>query len=140
MDADLKSYFDTLPQERLLALVKERVADGRVLALLEKFLRAGVWDGAKGWQPTQRGTPQGGVISPLWANIYLNGLDHLMEQEGWERVRYAVEKFKDRVREKTPRMDGRSVERIITDVNRTLRGWYGYFQHRKANVFKQVDG
>ena len=91
VDADLKSYFDTIPHERLLALVQERVGDGRVLALVESFLRAGVLEEAKGWQPTERGTPQGGVISPLLANLYLNPLDHQMEKAGWEMVRYADE-------------------------------------------------
>jgi RNA-directed DNA polymerase len=89
VDADLKSYFDTIPHERLLALLKQRVADGRVLALVESFLRAGVLEESKGWQPTERGTPQGGVISPLLANLYLNPLDHQMERAGWEMVRYA---------------------------------------------------
>ncbi len=89
VDADLKSYFDTIPHDRLLARVKERVADGRVLALVESFLRAGVLEEAKGWQPTERGTPQGGVISPLLANVYLDPLDHQMEQAGWAMVRYA---------------------------------------------------
>jgi RNA-directed DNA polymerase len=72
VDADLKSYFDTIPHERLLALVKARVADGRVLALVESFLRAGVLEESKGWQPTEQGTPQGGVVSPLLANLYLH--------------------------------------------------------------------
>jgi len=89
VDADLKSYFDTIPHERLLALMKQRVADGRVLALVESFLRAGVLEESKGWQPTERGTPQGGVISPLLANLYLNPLDHQMERAGREMVRYA---------------------------------------------------
>jgi RNA-directed DNA polymerase len=89
VDADLKSYFDTIPHERLMALVQERVADGRVLALVEGFLRAGVLEEARRWQPTERGTPQGGVISPLLANVYLNPLDHLMAGGGWEMVRYA---------------------------------------------------
>ena len=89
VDADLKSYFDTIPHERLLALVKERVADGRVLALVESFLRAGVLEESKGWQPTEQGTPQGGVISPLLANLYLNPLDHQMARQGREMVRYA---------------------------------------------------
>lgn len=89
VDADLKSYFDTIPHERLLALVAERVGDGRVLALVESFLRAGVLEEAQGWQPTERGTPQGGVISPLLANLYLNPLDHQMEKAGWAMVRYA---------------------------------------------------
>jgi RNA-directed DNA polymerase len=65
------------------------VADGRVLALVESFLGAGVLEEAKGWQPTQRGTPQGGVISPLLANLYLNPLDHQLAAGGWEMVRYA---------------------------------------------------
>jgi len=89
VDADLKSYFDTIPQERLLALVQQRVADGRVLRLVEGFLRAGVMEESKGWKPTNQGTPQGGVISPLLANIYLNGLDHQMALEGFEMIRYA---------------------------------------------------
>ena len=71
VDADLKSYFDTIPHERLMTLLKERVADGRVLALVESFLRAGVMEEMRGWPATERGTPQGGVISPLLANIYL---------------------------------------------------------------------
>ncbi len=89
VDADLKSYFDTIAHERLLALVKRRVADGRVLALVEHFLGAGVLEELCGWQPTERGTPQGGVISPLLANIYLDPLDHEMAARGWEMVRYA---------------------------------------------------
>jgi RNA-directed DNA polymerase len=63
VDADLKCYFDTLPHDRLLALVKTQVADGRLLALVESFLRVGVLEEAKGWRPTERGTPQGGVIT-----------------------------------------------------------------------------
>ena len=205
VDADLKSYFDTIPHERLLALMKARVADGRVLALVEQFLRAGVLEAAKGWQPTGCGTPQGGVISPLLANLYLHPLDHQMEQAGWEMVRYAddfvilccseaeaqaalaavrgwvsevgltlhpektrivdatqrggfdflgyhfergmkwprkksLKKLRERLREKTPRLSGRSLKDIIADVNRTLRGWHGYFQHSKSNTFAEVDG
>jgi RNA-directed DNA polymerase len=205
VDADLKSYFDTIPHERLLALVKARVAEGRVLALVESFLRAGVLEENEGWQPTERGTPQGGVVSPLLANLYLDPFDHKMARAGWEMVRYAddfvilcrseaeaqtalvevrewvaqaglvlhpektrivnaaepggfdflgyhferglkwpraksLKKLKDRVREKTGRLEGRSLKVIITDVNRTLRGWYGYFQHSQANVFDTVDG
>ncbi len=87
VDADLKSSFDTIPHERLLALVKARVADGRVLAWGKGFLRAGVLEESNGWKPTECGTPQGGVISPLLANLYLNPLDHAMEQAGWEMVR-----------------------------------------------------
>jgi RNA-directed DNA polymerase len=205
VDADLKSYFDTIPHDRLLALVAERVGDGRVLALVESFLRAGVLEAVKGWQPTERGTPQGGVISPLLANLYLNPLDQQMAKAGWEMVRYAddfvilcrtqaeaqavlaavrswvreagltlhpektrvvdasapggfdflgyhfergqrwprkksLAKLKERMRAKTSRLDGRSLSDIVADVNRSLRGWYQYFQHSKANTFTAVDG
>ena len=205
VEADLKSYFDTIPHDRLLALVQTRVADGRVVALVESFLRAGVLEEPKGWQPTERGTPQGGVISPLLANLYLHPFDQQMARAGWELVRYADDfvllcrseaeaqaalvavrawvteagltlhpektrivnaaqpggfdflgyhfergrkwprakslgKLKDRLREQTERLDGRELKAIITEVNRTLRGWFGYFQHSRASVFPTVDG
>ena len=89
VDADLKSYFDTSPQAPLLALIEAKISDGRMLRLIEAFLKQGVMDTAKGWQPTERGTPQGAVLSPLLANIYLNPLDHLMAQHGLEMIRYA---------------------------------------------------
>lgn len=89
VDADLKSYFDTIPHERLMQLVKQRIADGKVLRLLEQYLQAGVMDSHKGWQAKEQGTPQGAVISPLLANLYLNPLDHQMARQGWEMVRYA---------------------------------------------------
>jgi RNA-directed DNA polymerase len=89
VDADIKGYFDSIPQEKLLARVREKIADGRILALLEKFLRQGVMETARGWTPTENGTPQGAVISPLLANIYLNPLDHQMAGKGREMTRYA---------------------------------------------------
>jgi len=89
VDCDLKSYFDTIPHSNLMALVKERVVDGKVLALIEQCLKAGVMEELKGWQPTERGTPQGAVISPMLANLYLNPLDHELERRGWKLVRYA---------------------------------------------------
>jgi RNA-directed DNA polymerase len=89
VDADLKSYFDTIPHDRLTALIQQRIVDGSVLALLQQCLKAGVLEELKGWQPTERGTPQGAVISPLLANLYLNPLDHEMERRGWALVRYA---------------------------------------------------
>jgi RNA-directed DNA polymerase len=88
VDADLKSYFDTIPKDRLKAMVGRKVSDGRILALIESFLNQGVLDGAKEWTPEQ-GTPQGAVVSPLLSNIYLDPLDHLMEERGFEMVRYA---------------------------------------------------
>lgn len=205
VDADLKSYFDTIPHDRLMSLLKERIADGRVLALVESYLRAGVLEALKGWQPTERGTPQGAVISPLLANLYLNRFDHQMERAGWAMVRYAddfvilcrseaeahaaldavrswvnaagltlhptktrivdasvpggfdflgyhferglkwprrksLDKLRERLRAKTRRMDGRSLKEIIGAVNRTMKGWYAYFQHSKPTTFASVDG
>jgi RNA-directed DNA polymerase len=89
VDADLKSYFDTIPHERLMERVGEKIADGKVLKLIEGMLRAGVMDSVKGWQATEQGSPQGAVISPLLSNIYLNGLDWKMARNGFEMVRYA---------------------------------------------------
>jgi len=206
VDADLKSYFDTIPHERLMALLRQRVADGRVLALVESFLRAGVMEETRGWQATARGTPQGGVISPLLANLYLNPLDHQMAGQGYEMVRYAddfvilcrsraeaeealakvrawvaeaglqlhpdktritdasqkgggfvflgyhyerghhwpgpksLKKIKDTLRRHTRRHQGRSWQEIVEGVNRSLRGWYEYYQHSVANVFAPLDG
>ena len=88
VDADLKSYFDTIPHDRLMALVEEQVADGRMLALLRGYLQQGIMDGLKEWTP-EGGTPQGAVISPLLANVYLNPLDHLVAKAGYNMVRYA---------------------------------------------------
>lgn len=88
VDADLKSYFDTIPHEKLMGRVRERVADGRVLKLVEAFLTQGVMEGLDQWTPSS-GAPQGAVVSPLLSNIYLNPLDHSMEQSAVEMVRYA---------------------------------------------------
>lgn len=88
VDADLKSYFDTIDHDRLMALVERRVSDGKVLSLLRMFLEQGVMEDLQSWTP-EKGTPQGAVISPLLSNIYLDPLDHLMAERGYEMVRYA---------------------------------------------------
>jgi RNA-directed DNA polymerase len=88
VDADLKSYFDTIPHERMMERIKERVSDGRVLELIEGFLRQDIVREMERWTPTG-GTPQGAVISPLLANIYLHPLDCHMTQKGYRMVRYA---------------------------------------------------
>jgi RNA-directed DNA polymerase len=88
VDADLKAYFDTIPKDRLLDRVGERVSDRAILELVKKFLEQGVMDGLKEFTP-EKGTPQGAVISPLLANLYLNPLDHLMAVAGFEMIRYA---------------------------------------------------
>jgi len=88
VDADLKSYFDTIPHDRLMTRVGQKVSDGRVLSLLTMFLKQGVLDGLREWTP-EEGSPQGACISPLLSNIYLDQLDHLMAEHGFEMVRYA---------------------------------------------------
>jgi RNA-directed DNA polymerase len=88
VDADLKSYFDTIPHQPLMGQVEEEVADGRVLELIESYLKQQIMETAKPWTP-EEGTPQGAVLSPLLSNLYLNPLDHLMVQKGVEMVRYA---------------------------------------------------
>lgn len=88
VDADIKSYFDMIPHERLMECLRGKIADGRVLALIESYLKQGILSGLSSWEP-KRGTPQGAVISPLLANIYLNPLDHKMAEMGFEMVRYA---------------------------------------------------
>ena len=206
VDADLKGYFDSIPHQQLIERVKDKVADGHVLKLVEAFLTQGVMEGLSQWTPVS-GSPQGAVISPLLSNIYLDPLDHLMEQQEIEMVRYADDfvilcrnaaeadraleavrqwtaqagltlhpektrvanlsltaregeafellgyrfanersktgasritrqprekslvKFKDAIRSKTRRSNGQSLQVIIASVNRTVKGWYGYFKH-----------
>ncbi len=89
VDADLKRYFDLIPHDRLMPMLRERIADGLVLQLIQKYLDAGVLEEGKGWERSAAGTPQGSVISPLLSNIYLNPLDHEMDRRGWKLVRYA---------------------------------------------------
>ena len=76
-------------QDRLMSRVEERIADSRVLTLIRSYLDQGVMDELTLHEPTDRGTPQGAVISPLLANIYLDPLDHLLAESGVEMVRYA---------------------------------------------------
>jgi RNA-directed DNA polymerase len=209
VDVDLKAYFDTIPHERLMELVKGRVADGKVLRLLEQYLKAGVMDSLKGWQPTEQGTPQGAVISPLLANLYLNPLDQQMARSGWEMMRYADDlvvcarteteakaaleeiaawvqaaelklhptktrivnaaekggfdflgyhfeqytsqggkkwpreksqfKLRENLRAKLHRGRPDGVKQIVSEVNRTLRGWYGYFKWSQPSAMQRVD-
>lgn len=205
VDADLQSYFDTIPHDRLMALVEGSISDGRVLALIDGFLKQGIMTGMGTWQPTT-GTPQGAVLSPLLANIYLHPLDLLMEESGYRMVRYAddlvvlcrteeeaqaalrllqawvaengltlhphktrvgdwrqpgqgfeflgyrfeagrrlvrkksLKALRDKVRNKTSRSRGDSLDRIIEDLNPLLRGWFGYFKHAAPTLFGHLDG
>jgi len=88
VDVDLKSYFDRIPHARLLSLVRQKITDGRILSLIESFLTAPIQEGTQVTRP-ETGTPQGGVISPLLANLYLDELDHHMAQGGMTMIRYA---------------------------------------------------
>jgi RNA-directed DNA polymerase len=203
VDADLKSYFDTIPHEQLLKRVAEKVADGRVLELIHRYLGQRVMEDLRQWQP-EAGTPQGAVISPLLSNIYLDPLDQLMATSGIEMVRYAddfvllckseqearsalllvqewtatveltlhpektrivaatqpggfdflgyrfelgqrwprkksLKKLKATVRSKTTRNNGQSLQVIISNVNRTTRGWFEYFKHSHRYTFEPLD-
>jgi RNA-directed DNA polymerase len=88
VDADLESFFDTIPQAALMRQIAERISDGRVLELIGLFLSQDIIQGMKRWTPTG-GTPQGAVISPLLANVYLHPLDRQMKQKDYRMVRYA---------------------------------------------------
>ena len=88
VDADIQKYFDTIPHDELMKEIEREVADGRVLDLIRKYLSVGVLDGLDEWIP-EAGTPQGAVISPLLANIYLHPVDEAMSRTGFEMVRYA---------------------------------------------------
>ncbi len=88
VDADLKGYFDSIPKDRLLALVKEHISDSRMLKLLKLFLDQDILEELRQWTPIA-GVPQGAVLSPVLSNLYLNPLDHQMAEEGFEMVRYA---------------------------------------------------
>jgi RNA-directed DNA polymerase len=204
VDADLGAYFDTIPHDRLMARVEERVSDGRVLDLIRGWLKADILQGVERWTPMQ-GSPQGAVISPLLANIYLDPLDRLLTEHGYPMVRYAddfviltrsrteaeaalalvkvwvtenglklhpektriancrkkgdgfeflgyrfergrrhvrkksLDKLKETIRAKTRRTRGQSLKLVVGDLNRTLKGWFGYFKHAHPSIFRGLD-
>lgn len=88
VDADIKSYFDTISHDKLIGLISTKVTDGRMISLIEQYLNQEVMGTAEQWIP-EEGTPQGAVISPLLSNIYLDPLDYYMADKGTEMVRYA---------------------------------------------------
>jgi RNA-directed DNA polymerase len=88
VDADIKSYFDTIPHDKLMRRTEERISDGRVLRLVNRMLQQGVMEGMSEWTP-EEGTPQGSALSPLLANVYLHPLDVLAQGRGHEMIRYA---------------------------------------------------
>ena len=88
VDADLKAYFDTIPKDRLLEIVQQKISDRRVLGLIKQYLDQGIMEELRTWTP-EAGVPQGAVLSPVLANAYLNPLDHHLAQQGFQMVRYA---------------------------------------------------
>src|SRR5437588_8530232 len=88
VDADWKDFFGSVEHEKLLTLVAQRIADGRVLRLIEAMLKAGSYGKGRLF-PTERGTPQGGVVSPLLSNILLTPFDQEMRRKGYQLTRYA---------------------------------------------------
>lgn len=88
LDADIVGFFDNIPHQVMMQAVCEEIADGNILTIIERFLKAGVMEDGV-FKPTNIGTPQGGVLSPLIANITLNKLDWELDAQGYRFVRYA---------------------------------------------------
>lgn len=118
LDADLKGFLDSIPHQLILDLVARESADGNILALMKKFLQAGVMEDGE-VRPTPKGTPQGGVVSPLLTNIVLNHLDWRLEEQGYQFVRDADDFV---VLCKIKRQAERALEAVTTCVEEDL-GW-----------------
>lgn len=203
VDMDLSKCFDTLNHELIIKAVNERISDGKVIKLIKDFIESGILIGEQ-IQETEVGSPQGGVISPLLMNIYLNKFDQFMKINDIRIVRYAddilifakskreagrfksiatnmlekelkltvniskthitsinegvpylgfiirrkmisihpkrIRKFKDRIRELTPRNSGKNIPMMIEELNPVLRGWSNYFKVANCKVlFKEIS-
>ena len=88
VDADFEDFFGSISHERMMEKIEEHISDGKLLRLLERYLKQDIMKGMSRWTPVT-GTPQGAVISPLLANLYLHGLDVKMREGGYRMVRYA---------------------------------------------------
>ncbi len=121
VDADIKGFFDNIPQKLIMDSVAAQISDGNILNLIKKFLQAGVMEDGKIW-PTTKGTPQGGNISPLLANIVLNHFDWVMEKHGFKFVRYADD-FVRLCKSKT------KAEKALLEVRKCIEGDLGLTLH-----------
>lgn len=121
IDADIKTYFDSIPHDKLIELFREEVVDGSIIALIRQFLEAGVLD-ANVYSESVTGSPQGGVISPLLANIYLHPLDEMMTGRGHRITRYADDFVICCKSQK-------GAERVLKSVTRLLEGELGLTIH-----------
>ncbi len=130
VDADVRQFFDTVDQEKLVDLIAEEISDGRVLGLIRKILRSGVIE-AGYWQPTLTGVPQGGVASPLWSNIYLTPFDRAMTEAGFSLTRWAD----DFVVLCTTRAEA---ERALSFAERFLQEELGVALHRQKTRIVHV--
>lgn len=132
VDCDLKSYFDTIHHQRLRAYLEEFITDKILLKLIWKFLRSGILD-KDIYIDTTEGTPQGGPLSPLLANVYLNKLDRELESRGHRFVRYADDFV---IYIKTPRAG----ERVMTSVKKYIEEELGLMiNEHKSKVCSITD-
>jgi RNA-directed DNA polymerase len=132
VDVDIEKFFDEIPHEPLIEAVAERVADGSVLRLVRLFLEALIQDGYRLVRP-RAGTPQGGVVSPLLANIYLARLDRVLEAEGVSFVRYA-----DDVRLSSRMPSG--ARQALTRIGEVLQGLGLRLSERKTKLVTAYQG
>lgn len=119
LDADIKGFFDNIPHRVIMTALADEVADGNILRLVEKFLRSGVMEQGV-FKPTTVGTPQGGVFSPLLANIALNHLDWQLDAAGYRLVRYADDFVVLCKTEREAKEARGLVERLLTELGLTL--------------------
>jgi len=120
VDADIKAFFDTVNHEKLIDAVAERISDGRVLRLIRSFLKADIMEQGVGRAKNVIGTPQGGVISPLLANIYLHYFDERMAGFGYEVVRYADDFIVLCGSKEEARVALSQVEKVLRELELTL--------------------